>query len=235
MAVDLIPIGVVFGSLDTKTPVLVVCKVWKPHEPPQPIGPGELDCDTTVRNRIYWQWRPGPNWQKLAGILAAACAQLGEEQLEVSEYRYLETGFGGILDELGALVGLDRSGLDEELYRRAIPVRGASLLSDAGIDAVMAPAKAMLGAGNVTYYPTYPAAFCWIVTIALSPQLLDLLLVLLPPLVGAGISGKLLLSPPESPGWDWTTTQTWAASWGSIYGPVDASVAAAWGWSVPIG
>jgi GNAT superfamily N-acetyltransferase len=235
MAIDLIPAGVLWGSLWSTPAAALVSKVWIPHDPPKPIGPGELDTITTATNRIYWQWQQGPNWLALETILGTGFAAVIAEQFQVSEYRYLDTGFGSILDELGAAVGLERMGLPEELYRAAIPVRGASLISDAGIDAVMAPVKQLLGAANVTYLPAYPAAFYWVITAAVAPTVLDLLLVLLPPLIGQGIGAALLLSPPESPGWDWTPAEAWAASWGSIYGPVDASVAAPWGWSVPVG
>lgn len=236
MAVDLIPGGALLGTLTVQPAVLLLMKVWIPHDPPKPIGPGELDAVTTATNRIYWEWHEGPNWQALAGdIIGTGYQVLVSEQFQVSEYRHLETGWGQTLDEIGASVGLARNGLPQELYRQAIAVRGASMVSNAGIDSVMRPIKSLLGAGNVVYLPTYPAAFCWVILIALPPEVLDLLLELLAPLAGSGIGMKLALAPPESPGWDWAVAQTWAGSWSSAYGAVDASVASTWGWAISVG
>jgi hypothetical protein len=80
----------------------------------------------------------------------------------------------GVLDEWGALVDLPRNGLSDGVYRRAIYARGASTIGDAGIDAVMRPIKELLGPGSVSYAPAYPRGFCWIVHIALSVELLEL-------------------------------------------------------------
>ncbi len=235
MAIDLIPAGSPYAACLGAPASLVVSKVWLPHDPPREIGPGELDAVTTAKNRIYWQWQKGPEWQALAGIIGLGGQGLVSEQYQIATYRYLSTGFGQILDELGAAVGLDRMGLAEEVYRLAIRVRGASLTSDAGIDAVTTPVKQLLGEDAVTYMPAYPAAFWWVISIPVSPSLLELLLELLPPLVGQGIGASIVLAPPESPGWDWSPGETWAASWSSVYGAVDASVASPWGWSVSVG
>ncbi len=234
MAIDFTPSGNLLGSILFAQPALIIQKVWIPHDAPKAIGPGELDATTTARNRIYWQWQKGPNWQALAGIIGIGFQAVVSEQFEISRYRYLSTGFGQILDELGALVGLERMGLPEELYRLAIRVRGASLTSDGGIDAVMSPVKQLLGDDAVTYVPQYPASFIWQINVALSQEMLDLLLVLLPPLLPAGVGAYILLAPPESPGWDYSTPQAWASSWSSVYGAVDASVVAPWTWSVQV-
>jgi hypothetical protein len=235
MAIDLVPAGTLTGNFILAQPTLIISKVWQPHAPPKRIGPGELDAVTTATDRIYWEWQDGPNWQTLVGIIGLAAQAVVSEQFQISEYRYLETGFGQILDELGAVVGLDRQGLGEELYRLAIRVRGASMISDAGIDAVTTPVKQLLGEDAVTYVPTYPASFMWVISVAVPPDLLALLLELLPPLIGAGIGAALLLAPPETPGWDSLTPQVWAASWSSSIGAVDDNVAAAWTIAVQVG
>lgn len=234
MAVDLIPADFLFTRTLAKTPEILLSLVWDPHKPPRPIPPGELDAVRTALIRIYKQWSQGPNWVSLVTIIGTGFSQVVDEQYEISRFRYLATAFGATLDELGALVGLDRQDLDEELYRRAIRARGASTIGDAGIDAVMLPAKVILGENGVTYAPSYPRAYCYILNVPVTQQILDLLVRLLTPLPGCGIGAKLVLSPPEAPGWDWTTAQAWAASWSSVYGAVDLSVASPWGWTVQL-
>jgi len=220
---------------------VLVC--WDPNVEPRPIAPGDLDGVGTIRKRIYWQWQQDPSWLSqdggatpgLAEILGAALDTVTLEHYQIDQYRWLDTATGTTLDELGALVGLSRNGIGDDLYKRAIQAKGASLVGDAGIDAVMRPAKILLGAGNVSYAANYPRAFCWVVTVAVSAEYLSLLVSILGESVaGAGIGAKILLSPPELPGWDWTTPQAWASSWASAYGVTDLATVAAWGWSVAL-
>jgi hypothetical protein len=236
VTVELEPGGGLFATLTIQPPAVVqVMQPWDPNVEPRPIPPGSLDAFETCSDRIYWQWQQDPNWQSLAEIIASALDIVVTEQFEIDQLRWIETGARGVLDDWGALVDLPRNGLGDGVYRRAIYARGASTIGDAGIDAVMRPIKILLGAQNVSYAPAYPRGFCWIVHIALSFELLELVVSLVSVSVaGCGIGAKILLAPPESPGWDWSTPQAWAASWSSAYGPVDQSVAAPWGWSVAI-
>jgi len=245
MTVDLEPAGGLFATPQILQPAnaqVLLC--WDPNLEPRPIPVGDLDGTGTVRKRIYWQWQQDPSWLSqddgetpgLAEIIGAILNQVTEEQYQIDQLRWLSTATGVTIDEIGALVGLMRNGLGDGIYRQSIRARGASLIGDAGIDAVMRPAKILLGEGSVSYAPNYPRAFCWIVNIAISMDLLDLLVSLLEVSVaGAGIGACILLSPPELPGWDWTTPQAWASSWSSAYGAVDASVVAPWGYSISIG
>lgn len=244
MTVELEPAAGLLATVTIPAPNGVqVLTPWDPNAEPRPISIGDLDGPETQRKRIYWQWQLDPGWLSqdgqtpgLAEILGMGMDALREEHYQIDQLRWLSTATGETLDELGAMVGLPRNGLSDEVYRRAIQARGASLTGDAGIDAVMLPARILFGDGNVSYAPNYPRAFCWVVTVALSSQLLELAVSILEESVaGSGIGACILLAPPETPGWDWTAPQAWAASWSSAYGPVDPSVASGWGWSVPVG
>jgi len=244
MTIELDPGGGLFGTPSISQPVCVqVLLWWEPNAEPRQIPPGDLDAIQTLRRRVYEQWTEDPSWRSqdggdtpgLAEIIGAGLASVVAEHYQIDQLRWLSTASGSTLDELGALVGLARNGLSDAVYRRAIQARGASLIGDAGIDAVMRPIKLLLGPTAVTYAPAYPRGFTWVVTIALSQDLLELVVSLVSESVaGCGIGATILLSPPEIPGWDWTAPQAWASSWSSAYGAVDASVASPWGWSVAI-
>ena len=237
MTVELVPAGGLFTTPTIGQPVVVqVLLPWEPNAEPRPIPPGALDALETCRRRIYWQWQQGQNWQALCAILGVAQSSIINEHFEIDQLRWLSTGPGFVLDEWGALVGLPRNGLGDAVYRQAIIARGASLIGDAGIDAVMRPIKILLGEGSASYVPQYPRGFCYLVTVAISTDLLELLVSLLRESVaGCGIGSKILLSPPEIPGWDWTTPQAWASSWSSAYGATDLATVAPWGYAVTIG
>lgn len=236
MTVELEPAGGLFATVTIQQPTVALALLpWDPNREPRPIPPGALAAVETIRMRIYWQWRQDPSWLALAKIIGEGLAVVVGEQYQIDQLRWVSTATRSTLDEIGALVGLPRNGLSDEIYRRAIIARGSSTIGDAGIDAVMRPIKILLGADAVTYAPAYPRGFCWIVHVSLSTELLELVVSLVSDsVVGCGIGAKILLSPPDSPGWDWTTPQAWAASWSSAYGAVDASVAAPWGYSVAI-
>lgn len=244
MTVVLEPAGGLFATLTLPAPHGVqVLTPWDANAEPRPVAVGDLDGVETVRRRVYWQWQEDPSWLSqdgetpgLAEIIGLGLNSVTAEHYQIDQLRWLETASGSTLDEIGAVVGLPRNGLEDGIYRQAIKARGASLVGDAGIDAVMRPAKILLGETAVTYAPAYPRAFCWVVNIALSVDLLELVVSLLEVSVaGCGIGAKILLSPPDLPGWDWTTPQAWASSWSSAYGATDLATVAPWGWSVSVG
>lgn len=245
MTVELDPSGGLFATPHILQPASVQVLVpWDPNQEPRAIPIGDLDGTETARMRVYWQWQKDPSWLSqddgatpgLAEIIGEGMEIQREEHYQIDQLRWLSTATDSTLDEIGASVGLPRNGLEDGVYRRAIKARGASLIGDAGIDAVMRPARILLGDAAVSYSPSYPRAFCWVVNIALSVELLDLLVSLLEVSVaGSGIGACILLSPPPLPGWDWSTPQAWASSWSSAYGATDLATVAPWGWSVSVG
>lgn len=242
MAVVVDPAGGLFAVLTLTQPVGLVIRPWEPNAEPVPIAPGELDTVETALRRIYWQWHGTlpdgslKNWTKLGTIIGTAWQSTVDEHFQIDQFRFLATAFGATVDEIGALVSLLRFTADDGLYKQAIKARGASTVGDAGIDAVMRPAKVFLGATNVSYLPAYPRGFCYIVLVALDTDLLALLadLIRAENVAPCGVGSKIVLAPPESPGWDWSTPQAWAGSWSSAYGVVDLSVVAPWGWSLAL-
>lgn len=236
MAVNLIPAGPIVAVATVATPKLLVSKVWQPHAPPKPIGPGELDATKTATDRVYWQWQEGENFLALAGIIGRGGDLIAAEQLEISEYRYIETGWGQILDEWGAFVDFKRRGVPDAFYRSALRARGASTAGDGGIDAVMLPARTLLGDDNVSYLPQYPAGFCWGVSISLPIEVLDILVDLLTPVVPLGVSAKILLTQTVTPGWGSSAgASSWTSSWASSAGAVSLSAVAPWTHAVNVG
>lgn len=121
------------------------------------IRPGELDATTTAQRRVAWyQLASATTWPVLATEIGTG-HQIQERALgSVDQARYLSTAEGVALDELGALVGLPRNGLEDKLYRAAIRVEAGTLWSSGTLPEIVSLARGLFGA-TTRVRPYYPA------------------------------------------------------------------------------
>jgi hypothetical protein len=224
MAVDAYPFGVATSQNLYGLALPVVLSVWDPTTP-KPIAPGQLDAVTTVTRRIYYQFsRDYPGWRALAQWIGEGWQAVSDQQAEIASLRGLANGYGQILDEIGYGVGLDRMGLGDDDYRRAIRVRGASLDSDGSIPEILDIVAGLFGeaAAVGAYVPWYPAAAALYVP-SLSASDADLLVFLVREAIPSGVGLTLVLTDLAAPGpsySDGATPALWAGPRPSFSGGV---------------
>lgn len=86
------------------------------------------------------------------------------QELEVVFYqlivaRFVDSAVGAALDQLGALVGERRDGLNDVDYRRFVRARITSNGAEAEIPRLLSVLRTITGAFSVHYMPEYPAGY----------------------------------------------------------------------------
>jgi hypothetical protein len=178
-----------------------------------PIGPGEMDAETTARRRRWYQLSNAPGWDVLLTLIGQGQAHLEAAIGSVDQGRWLVNAEGTVLDEIGALVNRPRVGLSDALYRLAIRSEAASLLSSGTIPEILELTRSLLG-DEVRVRELWPAT----IVISAPDVASDVFLVLLDILADVPAAGVgALLST-----WDSATT----GGWGSTTDPGGTEVTA---------
>jgi len=204
------------------------------------IRPGELDARTTALRRLWYQWRNEETWQTVLGLLGDAFALVEAGLGSVDLGRRLERAEGTVLDEIGAMVNLRRMGLDDDaLYRLALRARAASLFTSGTIPEIVEVTRALLN-DDVVVTELFPASIR-ITSPDVDPDVFLLLLVILDPMIAAGVAAILeSYDSGRTAGWGSTTDPgeteiPVAASWSTTTGADADDALAPWSTGQPIG
>lgn len=212
----------------------------EPGSPFVPIPPGQLDCVTTARERLYKQFEaPRPNWTALSELIGELFCDVSRQQGQINSLRYVSTASGVQLDEIGELVGRPRNGLPDDDYRRAIVAAANALITSGTVPEILDLVRTLFGDSvSIDYQEFYPASFRLCV-FPLAPPDFDLLLQILADTPPAAVAALLCtFDPDEIAGWDTTTGNDAGpplASWTSTTGPDADDARSRWVYVAKIG
>lgn len=203
--------------------LFVLLRRWYPHRPPVPIQVGEIDIEGTLQDRIYALYKqvdpPANLWIDLVAVIGGSASDVVQLQGEVYRERYLANAVGDQLDAIGELVDLRRYSLDDDLYRKALRARGATVVRRRNVDSLLEVARLVFPAATeISYTPSYPAGFCLAIEGVDAAELQTIAEVLsgMRPL---GVDGCLVALQVDAPGMDSTTgPEVYTSSWDSTTG-----------------
>ena len=110
-----------------------------------------------ARNRLLQQYRDQPNIQAVLDSLVTPLQSLEDAFSELNTGRGISLAVGVQLDRLGALVGITRGQLGDDVYRTRIKIRVIQNLSQGEPDRLIQVYEFLLGASLVLYQENYPA------------------------------------------------------------------------------
>ncbi len=154
--------GFLYGSAKygSSGPSVTIAVTWDDLAGADVISPvGTLDYNQTCQNRIWKQFEQTTSWPDLMDIIGDTAQDIEDQLLEVNDFRFVNTAFGDQLDEIGALVGRSRDGLDDDAYRRAIVVDAHTLFSSGTPWELTELAGSLYPTKDVTFKEYYPASF----------------------------------------------------------------------------
>lgn len=192
----------------------------------EPVPPGELDHVQTATERLWKQLEGLPNFTAIMEVMGELLQEAEGVLAQVAAGRSVGTAVGLQLDEIGALIGLQRGAFtDDDLYRLAIIVDARTQISGTTAPEILEVARRIAPDGAlVRLRQLFPSH--WRLTITdLSEVVFAALLVIMADLPSAGKNGLLVTYDSDLVGgWDSTTGGTTPplGSWGSTTGPTDA-------------
>lgn len=142
-------------------------------------------------DRLLSQYREKPN---LAGWMSAFTAEVQEIEdafFGLLLQRFLSNAVGEQLNIIGRRVGLERKGLDDVRYRVFLRAWIRANRSSGTGDDVLEVADLALQGADITFIPSYPAAFVLEVTEALGEDALTIASLISRARL-AGVNGQLL-------------------------------------------
>lgn len=144
--------------------------------------------------RLPAQFAGKPLIRAFVGCLIGPIQRLEDAIWQVYTLTDIDTALDAALDQLGALVGEDRNGLTDEIYRRRIRARIATNRSKGRTEDLYAVALAILGSTPVTVQiaPDYPAAVIVMVTGPIDQGTADALIDMLQQAAPVGVLVHLL-------------------------------------------
>lgn len=104
------------------------------------------DYVARARARVLQQYREKPSLMALIGEMAATVQEIETALFDVIEQTTIGTSTGAWLDRLGALVGEERGGVGDVLYRRYILSRVQANTSEGTLEDIISVITAWWGA-----------------------------------------------------------------------------------------
>lgn len=120
-------------------------------------GSSTLPEDTALITKLFYFLRESPNFRALAQIIDTRYQTIQGVLLQILASYDLDTAAGSQLDVIGAMLGLERDGLSDARYRRALRVQVQILKAVGSATNLMDTWTAWVGSAPTTFYNIPPA------------------------------------------------------------------------------